>query len=190
MVIISYSEVADFIGGWVTSTNYKLQVIVDSVNWYIYNYIGYDISSWNKTDVVKICDITNEWAIFLNSKNVKEVVKINGVDYSGIKWYTSESTYRIVNWRKVVIDDLSNYLADMKWLYFEIEYSAWLATIPADLKYAWLLMASIDFWKDWWKDIKSYKLWPRSVTFETEWTAEQVMTIKNILNKYKIINIK
>lgn len=191
MAIISITEAADFIWGSVTSANFKLQVIVNGVNGFIDDYIGYDITSWNKTEVIKFCDISKEeWAFWVKTANAKTLNKINWQTYTWTKWFSNPSDYRIVQGRKFLVDDLYRYTQTLNDIYFEIEYSAWYDVWEyEDLKYIALLMVEKQYNKDWWKDVERYTLWPRTVVFGNL-SEDDKMTATRILNKYRIINIK
>lgn len=193
MSIVSYQEAVDFINdGSTTSANFKLQKIVDGVNEFIEDYIGYDITSWNKTDVIKFCDITKEeLAFFVKTPNVKRLNKINWINYTWTKWFDNNSDYRIVQDRKLIVDDLwINYLNNLDDIYFEVQYYAGYSSIPWDLKYVALQIIELKFTKVDWRDVGSYKLWPRTVKFAgAEMLKDEMMEIKSVLNKYKTLKI-
>lgn len=188
MSIITYQEASDYTG--VSSSNYKLQVIVDGINEFIEDYIWYSVTSWNKTETIKLCDITKEeWAFFVKTPNAKTLNKVNWQTYTWVKWFDNTSDYRIIQDRKFIVDDLYLYTNDVGNIYFEIEYNAGFAEVPKDLKSTALILFEIRYNKKDGKDIESYQLWPRSISFGMMSKEEDVMWVMKVLNKYKTISI-
>ena len=191
MEIITVAEAANYIGGSVTSSNTKLTYIVNGINKTAEDYIWCDITSWQKTEVIKICNMNkHDWWIYLECPNVKSLSEINGDTYTGTKWYNDWSDYRIVQDSKIMIDDLYDYLTNLETVYFEMKYYAWYATIPVDLKLAWLQLSESEYHTEDWKTVKKYDLWPRSVTYW--WSEDKYVLLKfeTILKKYKPIIIR
>lgn len=146
----------------------------------IINSLLWTLESSDKIEQIKLCDIKDCW-FYLSQRNVTAIKKINWITYTWVKW----TDYQIVLGRKIIIYDIANYLANLNFLYFDIEYTSWYTTIPEDIKYLQCIMVDWEFNSEWWAKLKSYSLWPRSVTFMTK-NEEDFDFFKSIMWNYNL----
>ena len=178
---ITLSEAKTYLGITDTTQDTKLTLIIDWVQDIIVNFIG-DISTSDKTENLSLCDIWRCSQVYLKNKPVTAIKKINWVSYT----WVLNTDYLIEN-NKAIINDLYQYLTNLKFNMFSIEYTAGYTTIPDDVKLAMLTLTAQEFNKKDWTVVKGYKLWPRTVDFDnTLWQAEWTLnSIKGILSSYK-----
>lgn len=182
---IELSDTKTFL--WISWTDLdnRINLIIPWVQ-AIIEWIIWDISTSDKTDNVKICDITDLWEVYLNYWNITALKKINWVDYT----WTLDTDY-MINSNKLTINDIAQYLTNLNFNYVKIVYTAWFSAIPADIKEIMYILVWQELNKKEGSIIKSYTLWPRSVTLDnTNWDADWLInSINSILWKYKIFNI-
>lgn len=155
----------------------NIQTILESILW--------DLTSWTKTEKICICDVDNSWGFYLKIPNPSAITKINWKSYT----WTLDTDY-MFDWTKVIIKDLYAYLTNLEFKSFKIEYTAWYNPIPKDLQQAMFILIAQELNKTEWSQIKSYKLWPRTVQFMDNSEVEnQINSINRIILKYKTYKI-
>lgn len=177
---------------WVTgeAQDAKLQIMIDWTTWVISSLLWCDYWESTKTEIISYCDVLYWNTIFFHNVNIQSISKINGLVYNWVAW----TDYKILppNNRKVQILDLRDYTNNSKFSYFTIEYVSWYdlttptgAEVQIDNDLTYLQNLLVEWELNWW-DIKTEKLWPRSVTFKDKNSLDMAMAI---IWKYRIVNI-
>lgn len=184
MSIVTLAEVKQYlrIPTSDTTNDVLLQSLIDSVESYIKQEI-WILASTTVKEKINVCDVSIDWSIYLKN-NVISISKINGQAYSWIDWKDF-----IIDSNKIIVKNIGNYLLWLEFMYFDIEYVWWYSTIPEDIKLALKMLVGIEFSKDWWKNIESYTLWPRTVKFNLSANKESLSAM-SMLNKYKKFILK
>jgi len=132
---------------------------------------------WTRTDEVKYNYKDQEYC--LKNYPVSEVLQVNDINYT----WTINDDYKIVRDRQVIFrTNLSTYIVPLKFEFFNIQYTAWYATIPQWIK---TMMKYIVWWmyndrKTIW--ITEYSLWDERIRFRDKREAE---TVKKLFNTHK-----
>ena len=177
-MIITLSELKDYL--WITDSSQDtiLEIFVDSANKYITNYIWRNITAQDYTEYK---DWDGQRIILLDNYPVNKITsfKVNYWTIDTPDWVDVDA-----NEYQLVPEEGKIFLTFNKrrgFQNYEIEYNAWYDPIPWDLKLAWLKIA----WSyyntkdtDW---VKSESVAGDSITF---W-AKETDNILNILNLYK-----
>jgi len=132
---------------------------------------------------ITLCEIYSNWSFYLSNKPITVLNSINWIAYT----WVLNTDYKIV-WNKLIVNDVSDYLTDLKFWSITINYTAWYSPVPADVTLAVNRMIAWELNKQGWESLKSYKMWPRSYSFAWEWdlSADQVASSSfAILNNYK-----
>lgn len=189
---MSYITVDEYmVYAWITTldavTSAKITAILDSTKSIIDNIIG-DVSESQKTEQIKFCDIIcNKWYYDTISFNNIEIQSIDEINWLSYTWVLN-TDYQITPPLKsrLVIRDIASYINGMIFEWFDITYTSWFSTIPNDIKYLQYLMTSWEFAKQNWQEVKSYSLWPRSVTFKDQSSLD---TWSQTLSYYSLIKL-
>lgn len=150
---------------WLTTldsaTSNKVALLIDSTQDTLDSIIG-DLSYSQKSEDIRICDIYNN-TVQLTNLNVESIDEINGQSYTGVLGVD----YQIQPPKnsRVLFKTFAQYLSWLQFNYFTIKYTSGYQTIPDDIKYLQYLLVNGELNKEWNKEVKSYSLWPRSVTF-------------------------
>lgn len=157
----------------------QIQFYLDSTEGLINSMFG-DFNLSNKTESFSCCDF-NWWFVYVSNPNPQSIITINGEAYAGVLW-----TDYYIDWRKLMINDLWNYPSVFPWI-IEIVYSAGYSTLPKDIVYFHCLLVEWELAKEWGKEIASYRLWPRQVSYIDTPTNTSIM--ESIKSKYIIITV-
>ena len=182
MSYITKEEVKLFLTlSWTSEDTLIDSLIVDSEA--IINSL-FDVDSfeeWTRTDMLKFN--YKDQVYYLKNMPVSSIDKINGIAFTGSIW----DEYLIVNNRQVIIRaTLTPYFIDLKFEYFEIEYTAWYQVIPNWLKammkflVGWLYNQRKTIW------ISQYSLWDENITFRNDWEYSQFKKMYNTHKKLKL----
>jgi len=168
-----------------TSQDDRLNLIIPWVQAMIENVI-WDISKWDKTERIRLCDITKFWEIFVCFDQITELKKIAWTTYTWSKWVDY-----MIEENKITINDISQYLVNLDFNSFTVTYEAWYDPIPADIQNVMYQLVWQELNKKEWWLIKKYTLWPRTVELDnTNWQADWLInSIEAVLWKYKIFKI-
>ena len=137
-------------------------------------------------DLRAIVESSRGLEVYLKNKPVKQIKKINGEVYSGIKG----KDYLVIYDRRVIFQRLP--LNDFWFLSFE--YEAWYneQDIPDDLKLMEMMIAS-GMWQQHWNEwVQSYKLGDEQIVFGSAIGGsadDQFFSFQTLLNKYKNFNL-
>lgn len=114
--------------------------------------------------------------------NIQSIEEVNWQTYT---WVENDN-YKVNGWKNnaIFINDLGDYDSyDVP--YIDIKYLAWYSPVPFDLKDAHIEMTDLVLSKKAWAPMKSYKLWPRTVTFaDSETVLNTIWSIESILYAY------
>ena len=94
--------------------------------------------------------------------------------------------------RKIVINDLFDYIIDVDLGYFTITYMSWFAEweLPSDINYAQCLLVEEEMNKQWWQSISQYKMWPRTIKYASpDEDSSSKKGFASYINKYRILDI-
>lgn len=191
MAYVSLSEVKVYL--WINCSDDDdlLNQLIDISQAKLDKQLG-DLTSQNRTEQVTFCDFitTSDWAVefYANNINVTALVEINNTSYSWIKW----TDYRILDWyqwRKLWIDDFEQYISSVMDKYLDIKYTSWYTSIPWDLKELQMKMIQEIYTSDDWKDIKSFKSGPESVSYADTKMSIILNKFEDTLEKYNITNV-
>ena len=163
----------------------KLVALIAYTKWILDDNI-WDLTSQNRTETITDCEIQGSYHLLL--KHI-EITALVSIDWTAYTW-TLNTDYRILapQKRKLWVDDIYNYIPNDK-QYYDVIYTAGLATIPDTLKTAQLMLIELEFNREWSRTIGSYTLWPRIVKFVTPEGEKMLNTIDWIINSYRIFNI-
>ena len=188
MGYINNTEYMQF--AWVTSldaqTSTQVSLLIDSTK-DILDWLIWDLSYWNKQEDIKICEVDYKFGysvIQLSNLEVASITEINWKAYTGVL----DTDYRIQDHKnsKLYIKNLVEYTSWLDFPYFTIKYVSGYQTIPNDIKYMQYLMVSWELAKTQWQEIKSYSLWPRSITFKD---IKDFDTVKSTIFNYSTITV-
>lgn len=190
-MIITLSELKNYL--WITDNSQDtiLQILVDSVNQIIINIL-WDITLWEKTENIDICDLQRTCSglsVLLSNINVQTIDKINWQTYSWNK--DIDYFIRNPNNRKVVFKNLDGF-GNNNDCSVDITYTSWYVNIPNDIKLAWYIMAWWLFAQKNWQNVKSYKVWDVTVVFQDDWQSlwnMQYTQVNNIFAQYKTFTL-
>lgn len=194
------TEVKDFLGiSWTCED--ELLILLLQQSYSLLNKM-LDIESFNQStyeEYYNYCKIDFDWVLYLKNYPINSITEINSKTYTWVLW----TDYLIVLDRKIIINNLFDYLIDLNFDYFKIQYNAWYDRdfidwqpwpndeLPKDIKMLQMLLIAWlrNKWKYAW--IKSYKLWEEQITFwSTDWDSEiKYLTFMNLFNKYKKANV-
>jgi hypothetical protein len=188
MSIVSLAETKAFLS--ITSTDYDalLTTYIANVDAIIKSII-WNVESADVEEVISTCDIWIYWNIFCKNNNITALKKIEWVTYT----WVLNTDYKIINWTKLIIRDVNNYLTWLIFNYFTLTYTAGWATVPSDLKLcANIMIQNLFNNKDSDQNVIKYTLWPRSISFsDAKWKGiEWLSSVSDILQRYKVIVIK
>jgi hypothetical protein len=177
------------------------------------------ILNWACVIINKICgvDSFDEWTyeeeidarkiyinsfwynIFLKNKPVSSINKINGEDYSGVKW----SDYMVSQQRRVIFkkfDAINDFwFVNINYTSWYNRNNQWVDELPDDLKMlemmvaCWLLPDSLKEEYHVW--ISSYKLWDEQIVFgakssaNTQSSEDMYFSFSYLIDKYKNFNL-
>lgn len=182
---MSYITISDYLSfAWLTTldsaTSTRVSSLIDVTKEILDDVIG-DLTYWLKTEDIRVCDITEEWVIQFSNLYIESINEVNGLSYT----WVLNTDYQIQPPKDscVCFLNISTYLSSLRFAYFPIDYISWCSTIPEDIKYLQYLMVEWELNKSWWKEVKSYSLWPRSVTFADD---EKANSAQKIINNYYI----
>lgn len=137
-------------------------------------------------DLRAIVESSRGLEVYLKNKPVKQIKKINGEVYSGVKG----KDYLVIYERRVIFQRLP--LNDFWFLTFEYEAGYAQEDIPDDLKLMEMMIAS-GMWQqhgnEW---VQSYKLGDEQTVFGSASGGsadDQFFSFKTLLNKYKNFNL-
>jgi len=166
---------------WTTDDALITSLIVDAES-IINSIFNVDtFAEWAKTEQLKFNPL--EQVYYLKNMPVTAITKINWIAYTWIKW----TDYMIVRSRQAIIrTSFSPYFINLKFDFFEMEYTAWYAIIPDWLKamtkflVAWIYNQRKVIW------VSQYALWDENITFRNDSEFSQ---FKNLYNSHKKINL-
>ena len=186
MAWVTRDEVKIFL--WIdlsnTDQDAKIDLLIANVQ-NILEDILWDLEKWTKVDKINICCVYADGTVYLQIPEVESIDKINWNTYTWVDW-----TDFIIDNNKVIIKNINDFLNDLEFRYFDIEYTAWYHPIPWALKEAMFILIAQEMNKTEWQSIKSYKLWPRTVQFsDSQEAADAVNSVNSIIWKYKTFNI-
>jgi len=163
----------------------KLVSLIAYTKWILDDNI-WDLTSQDWTETITSCDIQGYYHLLLRHTQISALKSIWWVSYA----WTLDTDYKILapQKRKLWINDIYAYVPSDK-KYYDVVYTAWLATIPDKLKTAQLMLIELEFNREWARTIGSYTLWPRAVKFTTPEWEKMLNTIDWIINSYRIFNI-
>ncbi len=137
-------------------------------------------------DLRAIVESSRGLEVYLKNKPVKQIKKINGEVYSGVKG----KDYLVIYERRVIFQRLP--LNDFWFLTVEYEAGYAQEDLPDDLKLIEMMIAS-GMWQqhgnEW---VQSYKLWDEQIVFGSAsggGADDQFFSFKTLLNKYKNFNL-
>lgn len=160
----------------------RLESILANVNQLLVNYIG-DYTEWQKTIQVKNVMIKDNLLPLLHTK-VSDIVSINWNDFTEkVPWID----YLIITDWAAKVKNLNDYISN-DFGVFEVVYyvsfweieSWYLDNTPDDIIGAVSDLVWFYYGREDWKDVKSYNLWPRSVSF---WDVEEKTKIKEFKSR-------
>ena len=189
MSYLTISEYMEF--AWLTTldtvTSNKVAILMDSVKSVLDNTI-WDLSLNQKEEQINYCDIREDvsWCALIECNNV-EIKSLDEINWTSYTWVLNND-YQIVKPKKsrLIVWDLSTYLNGLNFRYFNIKYTSWYSVIPNDVKYLQYLLTAWEMAKQWWQEVKSYTLWPRSFTFKDQSSYD---IWKNIISNYYITKL-
>jgi len=168
---------------WSQYTDEKIQMLLDMTEQDITS-ITWDISFWIKQETFEICKNNN--SLFFKNIWIKKILKINWKEFNW--WYDIIEPQK----RQVIFDDLW-LMIDYNRSVFDVEYLSWYTKIPKDLILAHTLIV-VDMLSQWatgWTggQIKEYKMWPRTIKYDTSVsnvnTSPYKKKAEDILNRYR-----
>lgn len=181
-----YIDISDYLQyAWLTTldsaTSTKVSLLID-ITKEMLDDIVWDLTYWQKSEDIRVCDITQTWCIGFSNLNIASIDEINWQSFTGVL----NTDYQIQPPHNTFVQfrNIWTYLSWLMFSYFNVKYTSWYSTIPGDIKYLQYLMVEWELNKEWWKEVKSYSLWPRSVTFADE-TSEN--TAKKIIGNYSFV---
>jgi hypothetical protein len=157
----------------------RIEFFIDLTKWMLDNLIG-DLTEHSISEKIYFCDISENNEFFIKWFNISSIDKINWTDYS---WVLGEDYF--IDGRKVMISNFEDFIFEKTYNFLELEYTSWFATIPSDIKLLQLLLVNGELNKQNWQEVETYKIGDFSITYAKNWLTDP----KNILNKYKTINI-
>lgn len=137
-------------------------------------------------DMKAIVESSRGLEVYLKNKPVKQIKKINGEAYAGVRG----KDYLVIYERRVIFQSLP--LNDFWFLTFE--YEAWYdeSDLPDDLKLMEMMIAS-GMWQQHWNEwVQSYKLGDEQIVFGSAnggSADDQFFSFQTLLNKYKNFNL-
>ena len=165
---------------------------------------SFDKNSYEEEIDARKLYINSFWyVVFLKNKPVSSIDKINGEDYSGVKW----SDYMVSQQRRVIFKsalDINDF-----W-FVSLTYTAWydrarvvwqttVDDLPDDLKIlemmlaCWILPDSMK--EEFHIGISSYKLWDEQIVFgakssaNTQSAEDMYFSFSYMIDKYKNFNL-
>lgn len=137
-------------------------------------------------DLRAVVESSRGLEVYLKNKPVKQIKKINGEVYAGVKG----KDYLVIYERRVIFQKLP--LNDFWFLTVEYEAGYAQEDLPDDLKLMEMMLAS-GMWQqhgnEW---VQSYKLGDEQTVFgSANWGSadDQFFSFKTLLNKYKNFNL-
>jgi len=181
---MAYISITDYLSfAWLTTldsaTSTRVSMLIDSTQVILDNLI-WDLSYWQKSEDIRICDMYN-WKIQFSNLGIVSIDEINWLSYTGI--LNTDYQIQLPHNSCVQFKNISDYLWWLLFSYFNVKYTSWYSTIPDDIKYLQYLMVEWELEKQWGKEVKSYNLWPRSVTFSDD---ENYNSAQKIISNYYI----
>lgn len=169
---------------WLTTldsaTSTKVSMLID-VQQSMLDELIWDLSYSQKSEDVRICDINGNGVIQFSNLNIVSIDEINWQSYTWV--LNTDYSIQYPKNSCVQFRNIGSYLSWLMFPYFNVKYTSWYSTIPKEIQYLQYLLVENELNKSWWKEVKSYSLWPRSVTFADETNAN---TAQTILNNYYI----
>jgi len=182
---MGYIDISDYLWfAWLTSldsaTSTRVSLLIDTTQDMLEDLV-WDLTYWQKSEDIRVCDISKMWWVQFSNIEIASIDEINGTSFTGVA--NVEFQIQPPHNSYVEFRYISTYLSWLLFPYFNVKYTSWFVTIPEEIKYLQYLMVVWELNKEWWKEVKSYSLWPRSVTFSdtTSWD-----TALQIINKYYI----
>lgn len=144
-------------------------------------------------DLRKVYVNTFWYNIFLKNKPVQSISKINGADYSWVKW----TDYMVANQRRIIFKSLDT---NSDFGFITVNYTAWYNRnnawtdeLPDDLKLMEMILAcgklSDELKSELNIGVSSYKLWDEQIVFGWKTTWESIddiyFSFKIMLDKFK-----
>lgn len=184
---MGYITIQDYLSfAWLTSldtaTSTRVSILID-VSQETLNRLIWDFTYSQKSEDIKICDIY-DWKVQFSNFNIISIDEINWLSFTGVL----NTDYQIQPPKnsQVQFKNISHYIAWLAYPYFNIKYTSWYTDIPDEIKYLQYLLVSWEINKESWKEVKSYSLWPRSVTFTDDTSAS---TANQIIANYSLPRI-
>jgi len=141
----------------------------------------WDIKYWPKLQSFSVCSTMNK-VLYFDNIQIEEILEINW------KKYTWRSEIIKPQKRGVIIYDLLEYI-DYNRVVFDVKYLSWYKVIPDDIKLAHTLIVA-DMLTSWWGNTMSeYKMWPRTVKYDTSSSNTYQDKANKILNRYRMFKI-
>ncbi len=165
---------------WSQYADERIQSLLDMTEDDI-TFVVWDISYWVKTSQFEICRIYDK-TLYFDNIQIEEILQINDKDYT--------NKYEVMKpqRRRVWIENFHNYV-DLDQKVFTVKYLSWYQTIPADLVMAHALIVS-DMLSTWGgREISKYKMWPRTVEYESWASSPYVARVNKILNRYRLFRV-
>ena len=189
MSYITVEEYMEF--AWLTSidstTSTKITMILEATT-EIINDLIWDVSYSQKTQQVKYCDVVcQKWHYDTIETNYTQIQSLDSINWTSYTWVLN-TDYQITPPLKsrIVIKDLPTYINGLVFDWFDIVFTSWYQTAPADIKYLQYLLTSWESSKQNWSEVKSYTLWPRQVTFAD---TNSFKSAEFIVSNYNLIYI-
>lgn len=201
-----YSSLLQFkaylwIGSSDTTKDSQLTLALNSACELLNHLCGVDsFDQWEyeeEIDLRKVYTNSFWYNIFLKNKPVQSILKINGSDYSWVKW----TDYMVANQRRIIFKSLDT---NSDFGFVTIKYKAWydrarvdgqttVDDLPDDLKLMEMILAC---WKlsDEIKSelnigVSSYKLWDEQIVYGWKTTEQSIddiyFSFKIMLDKFK-----
>ena len=205
MSIVNYAtleELKAYLGISGSDQDTILQQLLDSSYYTLNNLIGID--TFNLTTGTEIIDLDkmyyNNWYqgiyLFFKNKPVSAITKIAGETYTGVKG----TDYLIVQLRKAIINDMTNYINNLNFNFVEIEYT-WgydrdldagvpgsEDELPDDIKVMQMMLVSGMYNTKGMEGVKEYKLGDETIKFSGaggQSPDEVYFGFKILLDQYK-----
>lgn len=179
----SVAELKDYIGP-TDKPDALLGTFLESAESLINRFLGVDtVISSDVTERVTLCsDLadsdTLQYRFVLGKRPVTAIKKVNGTDYTG----TNGTDFIVEHQRVVTFNDLSAYIAELKFDSFTIEYTAGYSTCPADIKLAEMILAAQSVGTAGSNAYQSYAIGDEKVTFKSR---DDYETVKSLLASRK-----
>lgn len=176
-----YATIEDVQGFvWLQYPEEQIQQLLDLTQGDI-SAVVWDIKYWPKVQSFSVCSAMNK-VLYFDNTQIEQILEINW------KKYTWEIEIVKPQKRGVVIYDLLGYI-DYSRVVFDVKYLSWYKTIPDDIKLAHALIVSNMLTNWWWQTMSEYKMWPRTVKYDTSSTSAYETKITQILNRYKMFKL-